>query len=1490
MAESWEDLPDVEVKPQTKASWENLPDVAPAVDTKAAKRLASPAAAAVYASQHPDAGIPEKITPGQALSNPYAGQQAAAEAQAAVEDQARADAIPTLSQGSSFPIPPPDKATMEATHIEASKDTPIIPGLNGTSPQGIRAALAGATMNAAPRILAAIDDRPFNVALKDWHRLYSEAREEHPGMEMLGGVAAPLPFAKAGLGGKIAVGAAAGALSGWLGADPEDEGAKKEGALMGGVAGGLLMGAFHYGGAKLGKGVSKVGQIPGRGFTPDAPKVRVSVATPEFANDLGTSLDNVRLPDPELPAPKPQDTYSALKGLATDPKSVVPYKIPDLSKAKPLDASLIPGPNGLQAVVRELGPNGLGIHVTEVKDADALYRWKQAMIRSHPDTYIMGGDNPTVQSILQADDGMWRAMYPTPKLAAEAKVRVTSPHAGTNAGSPNRRISPADEAPGPRSREPSIMVQDAEGYVQLHELKTISAKTAALRAREIHAIDTPDGRRYVMDGAFKEPDGTRLVVPFDEYDDVPTIARVSRVKDARLLPVKDEELRALVDRRTKVGKGAKATSTPDVNEGTPQTKYMEDAAGETPLNKADPTEVSAPPPPPPGPEPLPVGPHGQPPPTNFKQLAIAEKVGNMNPLIRQLVHSSHRAEIDLADHITDFTSAKNVEKVKYNIYKALESGLGKKEAAQFRKDVYLAFEGSISEAKLAEMYPQQVYAQKREMLGQAIKRRNENHQWFVDNGHIDDSYLMDTDKLTEADFKGYVNREYAATNLPQGEYAKIVKRDDTKMKLAIAGFKNWELKQGRTISDEVALKRLMEAIGSKDPAELLFGSGATGGSGAKSALKRRQDLPEWYRAVLGENRDGFHAVARTLGKQEFNRANLEVFDKLAANPRYAKPEAALLPGEHATWTQLPNDRKTYGNAAGLMVPNFVHDAFVTLPNAHAGADGVLAAIYGTIKTNQMGYPSIRTLVNMWMSNIEAGMLAGGVDPTRPMASVKGLLYAGKAMHEFKKNPLADNEWAQFIRDARRIGADAPGHIGLDLNKMQQQTMDDMTAHLAGYKGEMDLPSVIGAINKVHKWGAKPGSMAVDGVDRLQKLASWKIIQDDLMAEPGSFASMFAGKGIGLDKEAAMRRAYRRIASYNPMFDRLAPLAERMKTGLVGAVSPYSSYGMERNRIWGMLPMNIAKSFRDGADDPGLPWRIAKWAGVLGAGYGMYGLAHQYAGTTDEVAAALQNRKGSLQDKLNPAPLVMPVHDADGKLVIMDVTGWSGALSFLQGDPNFSWLTRGAINTVRQPLADGILGEGLDYMGEQAGINMGSVPSGKPPIWQDGILEGGARLADSMIKKGAAPRIAVSSYDAVKSTGKLGDIGGMRKEVTSPSTATAKFLGAPIEGTQSVGTNMDGKINPSMLDKIKREQSDIGNARAAITKLMTMQPDRAVGPMQELLDLLTKGEPTEERKKLVDELVKQIKKHAEEIAKTGRLNRQAAEAKARREAAAKEKSP
>ncbi len=851
------------------------------------------------------------------------------------------------------------------------------------------------------------------------------------------------------------------------------------------------------------------------------------------------------------------------------------------------------------------------------------------------------------------------------------------------------------------------------------------------------------------------------------------------------------------------------------------------------------------PPPPPGPEPMPPPPPPGPPPpsgaASDEMLGkLTKQASTWDKLRRQFVGAHLRSPLDFASFVSDQQSLKNLEKGWVATNNALERRLGSAaKANDFKEGVLSYLKRDITEQQLAEQHPE-AWTKMRDMIGDAVAMRDSNQKWLVEHGYVPD----ETFSQSEGDmFKAYVTREYAAHNLPPGKWLKIIEKDKAVWDRAIKGYQEWS---GGTKDAITAEADIRAALGTEDPGGALFSknNAVKGGVSATQKLGYRKDLPDWYRNLLGENRDGFLAISKTLATQDALINNFKIWEGLASNPAWVAPKAMA-----ADWVQLPDNPRQFGKASGMYASPDVYDALVTLPNIKHQTDPILGAILGYVKTNQVSLGSFRTFLNMTVDNLAGGVLSGGVDLTRPIATGRGIKYAAKAMSEFRKNPLAQNEWAQFIRDARRIGTDAPGHIGADVTSLQKRQAADAMMQIAGVK-EDSFPNILAKMAELHQRAGAKGSVIVDGIDRVQKLASWKIVSDGLMEK-------------GMPREDALRKAARSIFQSYAMYDRTAPIAERLSNSYMGVAAPYSKFAMERNRIWGSIPGRILSN-----EDPGLKFRLLKWAAVGTALFGAQNGVRGYLGqvSKEDVDADMQNRAGTLAEKGSPnvCQWVAPVR-INGKVVNMDMTQWFAPCNYLMGDQSAGPLANIAINIARGPLQGGAAGEVLDTGLQSLGINQGFET--KPPMPGTNPL---VSAGEAAMRAGAVPRLPLDLFNSATKAGLIGNQGS-KKEAMSPGLGMARMAGAPVGDVQSVG--IPGAKNPAMLNKAMQEKKQIADAVGVLRWAAAQPPDKAQGPLQTIVDVLS-GSSDPQAHRTMDAAIKLIKAHADELAKTGKLNRAA----------------
>lgn len=1405
--ESWESLPDVQPVKKQVQSWEDLPDVA-----------ATPAAPPVQASTPVVAPVaPATPTPTAEGGTNYLGEKPE-------ETNYLGDALSTITpiggirQIEKYAVDPVLKAAQKyigAPLMDAEIAGKKALGLGEVLPGQEYLTRAAGQMFTGKEPLEKFGGTVEGLRSVD--QLVTGLHGEIPAAvaasvaQLMG--QAPL-FLISGPKSGVAVfdHAATGALIGL--ADPDMsvvEGAAGAVALHGAAKG--LSGVADL----MGQGVRKVVGVMDRAFIDNfsdaagklklefgAPKAEVAGYGGEAGKlekpiKLGELGESRRVQNATGGLDKPQSTaLQTMDAMVSAPASVkvVMRKATDLGESvKPLTGTVVLEDGKLiarfQEPVKNMSVNRVDIPLNN--NADGM-RLRGLLDRDLDTTHF--------RVTPEADDAM------TPEMRRALKV----------AGSED---SPSAMEPGD-SRDAFFLTQNGE-RLELHHIESTEGKISSLDSRGgLVAMDTPEGVKYGR--AMTDEGGTHVgVSPFEPHEGIPTFGGVHPIEKLRgRTAIPDEELRSVLEKQVT----PPPPPPPDVPEDMP------------PL-------------PPPGPPPPPEAP------ITDRIAKMGQKMDFWTRVKRQLVGAHLRAPMDLASYISDQQSVKNLAANWASTNAALEKRAGTGATTEFREDVQKLFEGKLSFedfTKKAETNDasKSAWIGIRDMMADAVSQRNANQQWLAERGYVPD----ETWEQSEGDaVSGYATREYMAHFLKPGQWLKIVSKDEKVMREAVTGYTAWAKKSGKELSETEALKKIVESLGTEDPGSVLFENKATAGSSAPTGkLKFRKELPEWYQNLLGKSRDGFLSTSRTLATQDALINNFKVFEGIAKDPRWAADRPVA-----DDWMQFPDNKRLYGQMAGKWAPPDVYDSLHTIPNIKNEVNKWIAVPMGIVKTNQVSLGSFRTFLNMTMDNLMGGVLSGGLDLTKPIEAASAIRHAANAMREVsslpmigKANPLGSTEAAQFIRDARRIGVDAPGHIGASLNEQQARLVRNAYSEIAGVKG--DASNMLTKFYELHQRLGAKGSMVVDGIDRVQKLASWKILTDKFEAE-------------GLDHEGAMRRAARRIFQSYPMYDRVGLLADKMRTGGLGVVSPYSTFAMERHRVLGSLPGRLIDSVSNPhSDDKGLAIRMLKYA-LIGAGlFATRGAFRRTFGNVSDadVEYAMQKRRGSGQEKFSPegGVWVAPWRDGRGNPAVVDMTQWLGPLSYLQGDQNLSLLANIAMNIVKQPLSGGLLGAGVDTAMRGVGIDASFEPRAPVPG-----QSAPAFAADAALNGGLAPRGLMDLYKNVKSTGALGDIGPGRDTLTPMQAGLRTIPGIPFEqGVTERGKQM-------------KVSADVGHARAILFKAAIMKPDHAANVVQKVYEAMNKlagGDP--EAKRLRDEAGKMIKGISQEINKTSKAARAAKEGK------------
>ncbi len=882
-------------------------------------------------------------------------------------------------------------------------------------------------------------------------------------------------------------------------------------------------------------------------------------------------------------------------------------------------------------------------------------------------------------------------------------------------------------------------------------------------------------------------------------------------------------------------------------------------------------DTSGPPVVPPAPPPSnipeampPTPPPGQPPPpsdlSTWNVVAATKKsLGSLyEKLRRELVPEHLRADFELGNLISDKQSINSMVSSQTSFQKALERGLGfnKQRINEFRVALYDWAQGKVDDATMAKDFPQ-AWNEKRSMLKDWQIQRDKLHEDIVALGGISEKENEDYVLLNK-----YVTRSYALHTMPANKRLELVLKDQSAIAEAVTGFQDWSKSKGKTLSKADAYAKIIDVLGDDEKATALFGEDGGGKPSPNDNLRLKLDLPPWYRNLLGENRDGFYGMSRTLATQKAVRANLQIWEKIAENPLWSRDTMeGLTPDQIKGWTQLGDNPRWFGKASGKFVTKEVYDSLVTLSNATYEGNKVAAGIIKIQKANWFSLGRMRTYMATFMDNWAYSAMAGGVDMSRPIASVNAMVYINKAMLAYRKNPFAVNdELVKFIEDARRIGVDAPGHIGTDLSSQARRQEQYFLEKMAKMEGTNSYSNWFNNFSDVASSITKPGSWMFETADRWHKLASWKMLTDDFMAgvDVGSWKTGLTPveTGKGMAREEAMRRAARQIFNYFPMYDRAAPAAKWMSKSAAGLAAPTAMFAMERNRVYGSIPFRLL-------DDPGLKFRMLKWGAIGGGMFEANSAIRTLCGNvTDEDIAAAYQERGMSQKKFQPGLWILPCR-IGGRIVPIDLTQSAGPLQYLQGDPDLGPLSKALITATMAPIAQGATGAVAEGFMNAGGIQAGfqerkPLPGTNPYV----------NVAQRFVDRGGVPAIIPETYNNLASTGMLGS--QSRNAETAPMwMSIARELGVPVSLPISAGE----KSNPSFRASAGADIAEIKAMRGAIVKAAMMKPDQRVGLIQAIVNALSEN-PTPEKNKIIEGAKVEMKKAALEAQTTVKMEKAA----------------
>jgi hypothetical protein len=672
-------------------------------------------------------------------------------------------------------------------------------------------------------------------------------------------------------------------------------------------------------------------------------------------------------------------------------------------------------------------------------------------------------------------------------------------------------------------------------------------------------------------------------------------------------------------------------------------------------------------------------------------------------LYRNLVPPHFRGPLEQRLKIQQLLAAKQVGSPD-DIFADLTDALGgsKEVRKAFDVDVAKVAEGRLSPAEMQDKYGDRWTTFRDAVMEPFIKERALIEQRLTELGALPQSIreLREDGSMDE-----YVARMYRAYT-DRANWPKHVTQDV--IDNAIGEIVKLKKEHGEFVDPTVITAEIMRILQKEDPLKALIHSDLiprTSKLRNSDSLKRRTDLPDWVRELMGEETSGAIRMAQSLANGRSNLVNLEAWKDIA-DARVIGPDGKEFnPYWSPGWRPdlpiaIPNDPRLYGKAAG----GFTDENYGQLVNLPKFTDNTMAWLHDTIgwmKFNEVAAGGFKVWITNTMGNVLFSRLAGGLDLLRPRESGMAFRDALKAFWEHKevRNGIRrSGELADYIREAQEFGAIMSGFgqsemlgKGGDVQRMMREALNT-------------LPNEASLFDYLRFFGKKVTAKGADGkawianaydqIDQVFKLANYISLKK-------KFARKY-GTGPGMNEKAAQMAAYRINQSFpNPVAP--VPLADKARKNAVGLAAKYGTYAAESARIFGSLPFRMApyRLEKDAAtgiakwipneERAELPIRLAASAAIaygLWGDKGALGHARRLNGITDEEVELAKKSLTNEQARYRPTLIALPWRDSKNRAQLLDATSWLDPAKYLSGHGHDPIANRILANVLTAPVAGG----------------------------------------------------------------------------------------------------------------------------------------------------------------------------------------------------------
>lgn len=852
------------------------------------------------------------------------------------------------------------------------------------------------------------------------------------------------------------------------------------------------------------------------------------------------------------------------------------------------------------------------------------------------------------------------------------------------------------------------------------------------------------------------------------------------------------------------------------------------------------------PPPPPGepPPPPPPNPHNVSP-TDEPKLKWWQAV--QGKLARNLLPPTARGPIDLADLAARNASLENLERYRKATFDSMKKsvpGLAKltpPEQKTAHESIIRYLTGDISQDKLHELVPTLMKEGHDRLLLEKQQISLDQERIIQLGGLQPGQTIHDVEGMSDAELSQYSTQLYWRWMLPDGDWARMQKKDGALIEGLVRDIKRDAYSQGEYVNytdaqrDALAREHLDILLGDKKAMERLRAEHQaqvtkTASANAEHSLKARKDLRPWELTALGKMDNSFVTLAETRTRQKQLVAQLEIWSEVAANPEFATRHDALTPAQLSgdqRWMEIPNVPGRYGKAAGMYVHPQVYDSLVAIPLAMKNTHRVIDQFVNAVKWGQtVGNPG--SWVTNFLANAQGAVLSNMVNPfTSPYSVGKGMLQFGRDMKAFEAAPGLGGDTARrrFTRALEQgiVGSD---YATAEFRSAAAEWARLLEKHAEGNSGRINplrifpaaarkANSLYGSIDVMWKYAAYASGLEKAGVDLSSNAVDVKkaatFLRGTGFDKPGVFSDQTALL-TAVEKEVA-----RRIHYSFPMLDRVAPAVQGLnKHGMPGVLTnPYAKVKFELARNYAQLPARIAS-------EPGMKANLLGYTAVLSATAIALKAARDANGVrSEDVDKAFATAPPSVQ-RYKPGATALWMRDDRGRLTFVDVTQLFEPMSYLTGDPNAAPAQRVLLNMATSPVSGSVTDSALGALFADMGWAPAQFSQKEMPEWQKG---GAMALA-----KHFAPLIPGVVKNTMTTLGRA-DVKGMAGPGQVPETAgnTAANL---ILGPNRIFTA--GGPGAAAL-ALKRAGDEI-NARAAeLSRIGPMKDGQPVGTLGMSLD-------------------------------------------------------